>query len=222
MTSVDEAADRLSAVERRDALLDAALALLLEGGARAVTMGTVSARGGVARPLVYKHFANRDELLRALHHREASAIDRAIRRRVAAAPDGFEPKLRAYVAGVIDGVTDTTALFAPLHAASADAGHDKTRESWDRRTVGYFAGLAAAELGIAPDEARSAVSMLLGGFAPLLRQARATSSSAKRAELQERFVVLVIGALTHLAATRRATRSPDRHDSGGIARPVTK
>ena len=206
MTALDDAADRLSAGERRDVLLDAALELLLEGGTRAVTMGTVAARGGVARPLVYKHFANKDELLRALHHREASAIDRAIRQRVAAAPDGFEPKLRAYVAGVLEGVTDTTPLFAPLHAASADAGHDTTRDAWDRRTVAYFAGLAADELGIAPDEARSAVSMLLGGFAPLLRQARATSSRAKRAALQERFVVLVIGALSHLAREESPNR----------------
>ena len=201
MASVETfATDRLPATERRDALLDAALELVLEGGTRAITMGTVAERCGVARPLVYKHFANKDELLRALHHREAAAIDRAIRHRVAAAPDGFEQKFRAYVAGVIECVTDTTTLFAPLHAASADADHDKTRDAWDRRTVAYFADLAVDDLGVPKDEARSAIALLLAGFASLLRQARATSSTTKRAQLQERYVLLVLGALERLAA----------------------
>jgi AcrR family transcriptional regulator len=202
VVTVDAGApERLPAAERRDALLDAALTLLLELGPRAVTMGSVASRAGVARPLVYKHFANKDELLRALHHREASAIDRAIRHRVAAAPDGLEPKLRAFVAGVIEGVVDTTVLFAPLHEAAADVDHDATRQAWDRRTVGYFAKLAAAELGMPERDARSAVSMLLGGVAPLVRQARRSSSQAARSQLQERFVQLVLGALHRLAAT---------------------
>lgn len=202
-TDVDTTgADRLSAAERRDALLDAARQLVLDDGPRAVSMGSVATRGGVARALVYKHFANRHEILNALYLREASAIDRAIRHEVAAAPDGFEPKLRAYVAGVIEHVAGTAPLFAPLNAVSANAGYDRAQSSWDKRTVKYFAALAAERFGLADADARSAVSMLLGGFSPLLQQVRATSSPATRAALQERFVQLVSGALEKLAGRR--------------------
>ena len=196
-TDVDSA-DRLTASERRDALLDVAREMVLDGGSRSVTMGSVAARAGVARALVYKHFANKEEALNALYLREAAAIDRAIRHEVAAAPDGFEPKLRAYVAGVIEHVADTAPVFAPLNAVSANAGYDRAQRSWDKRTVAYFGGLAAERFGLTEADAKSAVSMLLGGFSPLLAQVRATSNPDTRAVLQERYVALVIGGLDAL------------------------
>ena len=192
--------DRLSATERRDALLDAAREIVLDHGPGAVTMGTVAARGGVARALAYKHFANKDEILNALYLREAAAIDRRIRHQVAAAPDGFEPKLRAYVVGVIKHVAGTDPLFAPLNAVSANAGYGRAQSSWDKRTVAYFARLATERFGLDEPAAKSAVSMLLGGFSPLLREVRATKGPAQRAALQERYVQLVIGALEKLSS----------------------
>src|SRR4051812_26101840 len=111
-----DAADRLPSSERREALLDATRAIVLQAGTGAVTMGTVADEAGVARALLYKHFANKDELLIALYGREATRIDRAIRHRVAAAADGFVPKFEAYVTAVVDEVADTVPFFTSIRA----------------------------------------------------------------------------------------------------------
>jgi AcrR family transcriptional regulator len=54
----------------RDALLDAALALLDAGGAAAVTLREVGTRAGVSHNAPYKHFANKEALLGAVAARE--------------------------------------------------------------------------------------------------------------------------------------------------------
>ena len=77
---------RLSRDSRYDALLDAAAQLLADDGFSAVTMEAVAAQAGVSRPLVYKHFDNREALLAALWRREAAAIDAAGRARPWAEP----------------------------------------------------------------------------------------------------------------------------------------
>ena len=67
-------AARLSRADRRDALLDAAVALVTSGDVSAVSMEAVAEHAGVSRPLVYKHFANRGELLAAVYKRESALL----------------------------------------------------------------------------------------------------------------------------------------------------
>ena len=50
-------------VRSRNKLLDGATALLVEGGADAVTVDAVSERSGVAKSTLYRHFPSRDDLL---------------------------------------------------------------------------------------------------------------------------------------------------------------
>ena len=45
--------------------------LVASADADSVTMEAVAERAGVSRPLVYKHFANRAELLASLYQRES-------------------------------------------------------------------------------------------------------------------------------------------------------
>lgn len=47
-------------------MLDAAAELLFEGGPTAVTIDAIVARSGVAKTTVYRHWANRDEVVTAL------------------------------------------------------------------------------------------------------------------------------------------------------------
>lgn len=49
----------------RSAILSAAVALLSEGGVKQVTVDAVTARSGVARSTLYRHFPNNTELLAA-------------------------------------------------------------------------------------------------------------------------------------------------------------
>ena len=76
---------RLSREVRRDALLDAALALIGSDGVEAVSMEAVAEGAGVSRPLVYKHFANRGELLAAVYRRELLTLSHELSAEVASA-----------------------------------------------------------------------------------------------------------------------------------------
>jgi AcrR family transcriptional regulator len=63
-------APRLPPEERREQLLDAALALIAESGYRGVSMEAVARSCGVTKPVVYELFGNAGELARALLERE--------------------------------------------------------------------------------------------------------------------------------------------------------
>src|SRR4051812_26747437 len=65
---------RLARADRREALLDAALALVAAGDVDGVSVESVADQAGVSRPLVYKHFANRTEILTELYLREAERL----------------------------------------------------------------------------------------------------------------------------------------------------
>ena len=98
MTASVTRATRLDRDDRRDALLDAASALVVSGDIEAVSMEAVAEIAGVSRPLVYKHFANRNELLEALYAREAAALHEEIGGAVAKATT-LEDMFRALVRG---------------------------------------------------------------------------------------------------------------------------
>lgn len=192
-------ADRLGAEERRTCLLDVARSLVEDGGPDHVTMGSVAERAEVTRALVYKHFANRGDILGALYRREAAALDDAIRGRVTAAPDGLEPKLRAFVGAALEAAATQARFFDALRSFGQDSAFRQGRRTWDRRTIGYFAGLAAAEHGLDRRRARTAVAVLLAGVTSLIEQSRSEPGPEVRAELEDLYVDLVVGGLRHLS-----------------------
>jgi AcrR family transcriptional regulator len=189
----------MSADDRRTTLLDVTKVLVSEGGPGAVTMGLVAERAGVTRALVYKHFANRDDILRALYRREAERLDRAIRAEVVAAPDGFEPKLRAFIGATLDAVEEHAPFFTPLREAGAGDTTRGDQRGWDRRTVGYFAQLAAEDFGIDLRTARSVIAVLFSGIRSLLSQMRSRPGPAQREFLLDTYVEMTLGALARLA-----------------------
>lgn len=63
-------APRVPAGERREQLLDAALALIGDHGYRGASMEAIARRAEVAKPVVYRTFTNREALLMALLERE--------------------------------------------------------------------------------------------------------------------------------------------------------
>jgi AcrR family transcriptional regulator len=195
---------RLRGEDRRVALVDHAAALLAEDGIDAVTMDAVAARAGVSRPLVYKHFANRDELLAAVLRREAHQLDAAISAAVARA-DGFEDKVRALIRAVLEAVTTHGPIFTPLaRAGIRDRELRRERRARDRRTVRFFARLAMDEYGLGEDEATAAVSVLLTGIESVRAQSRATPTPEHRRMLEDVYVSLVVGGVAAVGARRTA------------------
>src|ERR1700685_2036779 len=110
------AARRLHSSARRDALLGAAVALVRTKSGQEVSMEAVAEHAGVSRPLVYKHFANRDELLAAAYQREASTLHQDLASEVASAAS-VEEMYRVLLLGSMRATVERGQTLAALRAA---------------------------------------------------------------------------------------------------------
>jgi AcrR family transcriptional regulator len=114
---------RLNAPARREQLLDAAKAVVADGGFHAVSIEAVAREAGVSRPIVYGHFEHLSGLLEALVLREST---RALAQLQQVLPAGLqEPRaqllaaLRAYLEAVeADPDTWRLVLMPPEGAPS--------------------------------------------------------------------------------------------------------
>jgi AcrR family transcriptional regulator len=100
-------------------VLDASIALFLEGGANALTVDAVSERSGVAKTTIYRHWENRDALV-------VDAVRGCIP--VVEHPDpelSFEEALRQAVRSLAAGLSDDRVRAALPHLIAAAA------EMWD-------------------------------------------------------------------------------------------
>jgi AcrR family transcriptional regulator len=197
---------RLARAHRREALLDAAAALIVADGVEAVSMDAVADHAGVSRPLVYKHFGNRGEMLTAVYRREATILHNELSSRVRAA-SSIEEMYRTLVRAALRASSERGRLFRALRAAGAwnpDLRHEQ--EERDRATVRFFAEHASAEFGIPVVEAEAATAMALTALDSVLSQFRARRTHVTAALLEETYLDLVVGGLEHLAARTRTTR----------------
>ena len=111
----------------RDAIVDAAGALVIERGLRGVTMSALAERAGVGRATLYKYFPDVESALTAWH--EAQVMEHAdelvrIRDRAGTAVERLEAVLTAYAA--IQHEHPEDALVAHLHGgAHVDRARDR-------------------------------------------------------------------------------------------------
>jgi AcrR family transcriptional regulator len=203
--------ERLGRDDRRTALIDAAAALVAESGVDAVSMDSVAGRAGVSRPLVYKHFANRHELLAAVYRREAAELDAAIVAAVERA-EGFEDKVRALVRSVLAALTTHGPIFVPLARAGVRGGAVRAEQrARDRRTARFFARLAMDEYALRETEAMAATAVLLTGIESLRAQSSTGPGPQRRRFLEDLYVELVVGGLARVGArSQHLAVPPDR------------
>jgi AcrR family transcriptional regulator len=197
---------RLPRADRREALLDAAAALVAAGDVQAVSIESVADRAGVSRALVYKFFDNRGDLLAALYHREAALLHEQIAAKVRAA-DSLAGMYRELMHAAIDAARDRHAVFAALHAAGAytHGEHDEQRKR-DENTVRVFTQRAVAEFGLPEPAARSATTLLLASVHTAVSQWLRNPTADHAVELEAAYLSLVQGGLNHLAAPATLTR----------------
>jgi AcrR family transcriptional regulator len=193
----------LSASTRRDGLLDVAADLLVEHGPAGVTMDAVAAAAGVSRPLVYKHFANRDDLLVELHRRESDRFEAAVRTAVTGVR-GFEALVRATAGAVLNAPLHQARTFAAL--VRAEPASDTLRDATRKRSEGnraFFARLAAAEFGLDEPTADAAVAVFFTGLDSLVGWSRSRRSALSRDALLDLYVALVLGGLREVASSTK-------------------
>src|ERR1051325_10793621 len=92
---------RIGREQRRQLLLDAAAAMVAEGDIDDITIERVADRAGVSRALLYKHFADRRDLLAAVYQRESQIVHTELTAAVVAA-DSLEGMFRALIRGALE------------------------------------------------------------------------------------------------------------------------
>ncbi|HEY3724723.1 MAG TPA: helix-turn-helix domain-containing protein [Acidimicrobiia bacterium] len=190
---------RLSRAERREALLDAAVALVTSGDVAAVSMDTVAERAGVSRPLVYKHFASRDELLAAVYRREAAHLHRRLALEVGAA-DSLDDMFRTLIRGALRA-SERGDLFAALRSAGGwNRGLRHEQRARDVDTVRAFAARAVHELGIDRRAATAATATLLATIDPVLAQWRLRPTREHAVLLEQIYMGMVAGGFEAIQA----------------------
>lgn len=194
-------AERLTRDQRRAQLLDVAAALITEESPSVVSMELVAERAGVSRPLVYKHFANRDELLGALYRREARRLHAELVGEVEAATD-VEAMFRALVRGALRAAAERGHVFGALRSAGA-ASSEVRREQRQRDaiTASAFARRAIDEMGVDPELGPTAVGLLLSLIDPVLAQWRQQPTPERAHHLEEAYMTIVSSTLTGLVPT---------------------
>jgi AcrR family transcriptional regulator len=119
--------ERLSAEERRDQVLDAAVAEFGERGYHAASTASIAKRAGISQPYIYALFADKKELFLAVHDRVTSRIRSAFLEaaRGASSPEqALEAMGRAYR----PLMQDRNHLGAQLQCYAVAAGDPELRE----------------------------------------------------------------------------------------------
>jgi AcrR family transcriptional regulator len=170
------------------------VALVSAKGVHEVSMEAVAERAGVSRPLVYKHFANRDELVTAAYRREAAKLHVDLATEVAAS-GSVEDMYRALLRGSLRATVERGQIFNALRAAGG-WNRDIRREqrSRDRETVRAFAAVAARQFGLERRRSISVTAVLLGALDAVLAQWRIDPTEDNRGILEETYLAMVVGA----------------------------
>jgi AcrR family transcriptional regulator len=193
---------RLDRDGRRDGLLDVAADLVAAGDIEAVTMEAVAERAGVSRPLVYKHFANRAELLEALYTRESAALHAELSAEVAHA-ETLEDMFRALVRGSLAAQASRGATFAALRAIGRSDAIRREQRARDRNTLSFFARQTVRQFELTESQARAAVSIMLGAIDSVLNAFRVRPTREHASLLEDTYVTLAVAGMRALEGATR-------------------
>jgi AcrR family transcriptional regulator len=189
---------RLGREQRREALLDAAAALAAGGEPEAITMDAVAEEAGVSRPLVYRHFPNREDLIAAVYQRETADLHDQLAVDVTAAND-LDSMFRALIRGALRAAAERGHLFTTLRAAGAwspEVRREQRRRDAD--TARAFAACARRELGVDEPTAQTTMYLLLSLVDPALARWRRDPTPENEEMIETSFMTIVASTLTGL------------------------
>lgn len=155
-------ADRLrpQREQRREQFLDLTADLLQREGVSAVTMERVSALAGVSKPVIYRHFRDRGDLLVALLERCWHDIDTAVQARLAEAST-FDQRVEALVVGYFDATAQQGALVRLMIGnASQEPVVEHARQARQRAAEAEWSDFYQRRGGLAPEVADACAAIL--------------------------------------------------------------
>jgi AcrR family transcriptional regulator len=146
---------------RRQQIIEAAVQLIVSTGHSGCTLEQVADAAGISKPLIYKYFAKRDDLLKALLEQEFAELHgrglNTIPKKVS-----FDRIVRATVERALHYYHERGPILRLLSAdpAVADMTRTANRSSWSD-TSQYFVERAVDEFKIPRDVAMIAVTMVI-------------------------------------------------------------
>jgi len=157
--------------EVREAILDAAAALVTEHGLRSATMSQIAERTGIGRATLYKYFPDIEAILLAWHERQIIGhleYLADVRDRAGAARGKLEAVLEAYalISHESHGHHDTE-LAAFLHRDAQVARAQRQLRDMIRDLLIEVAETGALRVDVAPDELASYCLHALGAAGSL-------------------------------------------------------
>ena len=143
---------RLSAADRRSAILAAALEVFSEQGFHGASLEDVAARGGVSKALIYEHFDSKRELERALLEMHVHELLGRVTAAITSA-DGEEERLRAGVDAFLAFVEERPVAWRLLFR---NVGDPDIAEAFARLQEEVSRTIAALMVANAPQRFREA------------------------------------------------------------------
>jgi len=154
-------APRLTKEGRREQLLDAAAAIVVELGCDALTMERLGERAGVSKALPYSHFDNADDVLVALYFRFVGALGARVIDTVEHAAPG-DDLAAAVVNSYFDAVFDLGPALAAVSAPGSRAS--ELADASDSVGPDFVTDLLVDHFAVARSRARAAAPVLLSAL----------------------------------------------------------
>jgi AcrR family transcriptional regulator len=155
---------RLTAEQRREAILDAALEVFAQRGFNGSSIDEIAHAAGVSKALIYEHFPSKRDLHVSLLERHTQEIFERLAESAATSDPG-EVRLRAGVDAFLDFVEHRRDAFRMLFRDAVEPEVAEIVASVQRQTAAAVAGMIATEPRAAkpgenPDRDRQAIEML--------------------------------------------------------------
>ncbi|SNT17353.1 TetR/AcrR family transcriptional regulator [Rhodococcoides kyotonense] len=184
---------RLSRSERYDQLIDVSWSLVREEGADALTLGRLAERAGVAKPVVYSHFASRAALLADLYKEFDDRQGVTLERYVSEADPTLEGRAAAiansYVGCTLAQGRELTGVLAALEGSpELEQVKRSAEDAYSARCRELLEPFAGA-MGVTP----SSLTAIFGAAEALSRAAASDTLSPDhaRTELSALIVAMV-------------------------------
>src|SRR3954451_4923404 len=135
---------RLSAVDRRAAILDAALDIFSGRGYHAASIDEIASQAGISKALIYEHFPSKKDLHASLLERHVQEIFERLARS-AATPEPGEVRLRAGVDAFLEWVETHPRAFRLLFRDNFEVDVAELLQRLQQQATFAIAGLMATE-----------------------------------------------------------------------------
>lgn len=151
--------------ERRKQLLETATQVIRDGGIQALTMERVAEQAGISKPVLYSHFANRNEVLLALIEDYWADID-ASTRKIQAGATTFEERTDAIVEAYFGALARKgNTLHTLIFRNSNEPVLVEARRVREGRIEAVWAADYERDLGMPADVAAAAAAVVRSAIA---------------------------------------------------------